>query len=526
MSEWHVPGYTELRPVGSGGFGAVMLATHDATGTPVAIKYLRSELFNEPDFVEMFRAEAVMLSSLENPFVVRLYEYVEAPDGAAIVMELVEGVSLQQILARQGKTTPEAALVVLYGSLLGLAASHARGVVHRDYKPGNVLVNGHGASKLTDFGIAERAGTRQIPSGTLAYAPPEQYDGSPARPTGDVYAATATFYECLTGHPPFSGQSTETMMNQHRFAEVPMDEVPEPLQPLLARGMAKDPGYRPGDAAALAAELRTVAAGAYGEDWAARGRSHLAEAALLLTLLWPSAGTPALTGTTAEQVALAQAAQEASNRSTSQGTRNHSLSRETTKRSLSQAERHQRHLLHVLHLEHLAHEKYLHHLRNAALVVTGAAVVAAGVTVAATGNSHSPSSSVPNAAGIAAQPAAVAYPVSLASAAVATPTAAPAAAAPSTGVAGGTGQCDRAMWNEGIRQGTAALPVTPASVASSLQQLIAACTGLTANVICSAVPAQNDYGCTITNLDTQETGMFETNSISVDATSGSWRWEG
>ena len=153
MSEWRVPGYTEQRPVGSGGFGAVMLATHDATGTPVAVKYLRAELLAEPDFVEMFRAEAVTLGSLDDPFVVRLYEYVEGPDGAAIVMELVDGVSLQAILRNHGKSTPEAALVVLYGSLLGLAASHARGVVHRDYKPANVLVNGKGASKLTDFGI-------------------------------------------------------------------------------------------------------------------------------------------------------------------------------------------------------------------------------------------------------------------------------------------------------------------------------------------------------------------------------------
>ena len=101
-----------------------------------------------------------MLASLDDPHVVRLYEYVESPSGAAIVMELVDGVSLRQILARQGGTTPEAALVVLQGSLLGLAAAHARGVVHRDYKPDNVLVDGDGASKLTDFGIAARTGDR------------------------------------------------------------------------------------------------------------------------------------------------------------------------------------------------------------------------------------------------------------------------------------------------------------------------------------------------------------------------------
>ena len=110
------------------------------------------------EFAEMFRGEAAVLASMDNPHVVRLYEYVESSSGAAIVMELVDGVSLRQILARQGGTTPEAALVVLQGSLLGLAAAHARGVVHRDYKPDNVLVDGDGASKLTDFGIAARAG--------------------------------------------------------------------------------------------------------------------------------------------------------------------------------------------------------------------------------------------------------------------------------------------------------------------------------------------------------------------------------
>ena len=127
-----------------------------------------------PEFAGMFRGEATVLASLDDPNVVRLYEYVESPAGAAIVMELVGGVPLRAILTLQGKTTPEAALVVLQGSLLGLAAAHRRGVVHRDYKPENVLVNGDGVSKLTDFGIAARTGDCPIPAGTFAYAAPEQ----------------------------------------------------------------------------------------------------------------------------------------------------------------------------------------------------------------------------------------------------------------------------------------------------------------------------------------------------------------
>ena len=137
-----LPGYTEVKVLGSGGFGEVVLARHDASGSRVAIKYLRGELVADPEFAALFRAEAAVLASLDDPNVVRLYEYVESPAGAAIVMELIDGVCLREILARHGKTSAEAALVVLQGSLLGLAAAHRRGVVHRDYKPENVLIDG------------------------------------------------------------------------------------------------------------------------------------------------------------------------------------------------------------------------------------------------------------------------------------------------------------------------------------------------------------------------------------------------
>jgi serine/threonine protein kinase len=303
MPEWKVPGYTELRALGSGGFGEVMLARHNVTGVLVAIKYLRQDLLADPGFAEMFRSEAEVLAFMDDPNIVRLYEYVESPPGAAIVMELINGVSLRDILARQGSTTAEAALVVLQGSLMGLAAAHQRGIVHRDYKPENVLVSGDGASKLTDFGLAARTGEHPVPAGTLRYAPPEQIAGAPASPAGDVYAATATFYECLTGAPPFTGESAD-LPRQHHSQPLPLDPVPALLRPLVTAGMADDPQLRPADAATLVTQLKTVASGAYGQDWDKRGRSHLGEAALLLAALWPTGAPPAVQGTTVHRISL------------------------------------------------------------------------------------------------------------------------------------------------------------------------------------------------------------------------------
>ncbi|MGW6841866.1 serine/threonine-protein kinase [Streptomyces sp. NPDC054958] len=295
---WSVPGYTEVRELGSGGSGRVVLAVHDGTGTPVAVKYLSDRLRQDPAFVGEFRAEARLLGGLQTPYVVRLYEYVEASGGAAIVMELVDGISLRALLKQSGRADAEAALVVLKGSLLGLAAAHRAGVVHRDYKPENVLVAPDGSAKLVDFGIAANRGSTPGVAGTPAYMAPEQWQGRPASPAADVYAATATFFECLTGRKPFDGENFAELAVQHIEAPVPETEAPEPVRPLIRRGLAKAPEQRPENAEAFVAELEGVALAAYGPEWEERGQRKLAALAALLPLLFPSAGGAAA-GTTA-----------------------------------------------------------------------------------------------------------------------------------------------------------------------------------------------------------------------------------
>ncbi|MEV6319115.1 protein kinase [Streptomyces sp. NPDC051776] len=282
---WAVPGYRPIRALGRGTTGRVVQAVHEPTGTAVAVKYLSDDTWRDPELLARFRAEARTLETFDSPHIAALYEYVETADGVALVMEYVDGVDLGTLLRKHAPLPPEAALAVLKGSLLGLATAHRCGLVHRDYKPGNVLVTGEGSSVLVDFGIAVRQGAEAPAAGTPLYMAPEQWEGRPASPRADVYAATATFFECLTGAPPFPGVTVPELAVQHVSSPVPVSAVREELRAVVLRGMAKAPEERPATAEEFVDEVEAVGLSLAGRDWEERGRRTLAALVSLLHLL-------------------------------------------------------------------------------------------------------------------------------------------------------------------------------------------------------------------------------------------------
>ena len=275
---WTLPGYTDERELGRGDSGRVVSAVEKGTGRRVAIKYLSLALVGDDDFMVGFRAEAEQLTRVDVPSAARVYDFVEQPGmGAAVVMELISGVTLAALIERRGALPPEAALTVLKGMLLALAAVHRLGFGHGDCKPGNVLVDETGQVKLTDFGIA-RPGAEEFPAaGTPRYLAPEVWRGEPATSGTDVYAATAVFFECLAGHPPFDGDLSR-LRQQHASGSVPLDGIDEPLRQLIAGGMAPDRADRPHSAIAFVSELEALVPATWGADWEERGRGQLAAA--------------------------------------------------------------------------------------------------------------------------------------------------------------------------------------------------------------------------------------------------------
>ena len=242
-----------------GGMGEVWEATDLVIGRPVAIKILKDEYLGDPGFLERFRAEARHAALVNHEGIANVYDYGEEDGSAFLVMELVPGEPLSSILERAHTMPPDRVLDVVSQTAMALHAAHAAGLVHRDIKPGNLLVTPDGRVKITDFGIARI--TDQVPltatgqvMGTVQYLSPEQASGQPASPATDIYSLGIVAYEALAGHRPFTGES-QVAIAMAQINDTAPDlphSVPEPIRRLVFACIAKAPSDRPTTAALLA----------------------------------------------------------------------------------------------------------------------------------------------------------------------------------------------------------------------------------------------------------------------------------
>ncbi|MQA86248.1 MAG: protein kinase [Streptosporangiales bacterium] len=245
--------------------GEVWRGVDELLGREVAVKLLKHEYATDPTFRARFRAEARYTARLSHPGIAQVYDYGEHDDVAFLVMELVPGEPLSAILARHGRLTPDVTLDIVSQAARALQSAHDVGLIHRDIKPGNLLVTSEGTVKLTDFGIARAAEAVTLTQtgmvmGTAHYVSPEQAAGKTLTPATDIYSLGVVAYECLAGNPPFTAETVVTVALQHvRESPPPLpEEVPESAQELVAVALEKDPAARPGTAGEFADRAHLV----------------------------------------------------------------------------------------------------------------------------------------------------------------------------------------------------------------------------------------------------------------------------
>jgi len=249
--------------IASGGMGDVWRGTDQVLGRTVAVKSLLPALLDEPGFAERFRGEARTMATINHPGVVDVYDFGSDQHIAFLVMEYVEGDALSATLSRVGRLTPARTMALLAQAADALHAAHEKGIVHRDVKPGNLLVRPNGTLVLTDFGIARSDLVGQLTAagsvlGTASYISPEQATGAVATPASDVYALGVVAYQCLAGRRPFEGDNPLEIAMKHvrdTPRALPAD-IPPQVRAIVERAMAKDPAARWPSAAALASIAR------------------------------------------------------------------------------------------------------------------------------------------------------------------------------------------------------------------------------------------------------------------------------
>lgn len=274
MTGCALPGFVHVRQVCVDLVGRRVVARHRMTRRFVSVTYLSQALLADVEFRTRFAAQAGSLARVRDARVARLRQFVVSGDDAAVVADHVEGTPLRVVLLEEGAIALEAAVVVLKDTMRGLAASHAMGVAHGDLKPQGVLLTRSGRVRLADFGLSTCDGRRLLAWSTPFYLAPEQWRGGPATPAGDLYAATATFFECLVGAPPFHADSPAALSALHERGAAPLDAVPGPVRQLVAGGLAKNPASRP-SARRVLTHVEEIANRVLGPGWERRGRREL-----------------------------------------------------------------------------------------------------------------------------------------------------------------------------------------------------------------------------------------------------------
>ncbi len=268
MSE-ETPRYDQRRVLATGGMGKVWVAHDTVLDREVALKVLKDEFAGDEHFRARFAAEARHAARLQHPNVAAVLDYGELPPTDQhpdprpyLVMELVDGQPLSNLLSEGRSMPPETAADIVAEAAAGIAAAHRAGIVHRDVKPGNLLVTRDGGVKVTDFGIARAADAVPMTMtghimGTPHYLSPEQAEGGVATPASDVYGLGIVLFECLAGHKPFSGDSPVVIAMQQVNEPLPPlpDDVPSWLRAVVEQATAKDPAARYSDAGELSAAL-------------------------------------------------------------------------------------------------------------------------------------------------------------------------------------------------------------------------------------------------------------------------------
>ncbi|WP_432837314.1 protein kinase domain-containing protein [Dactylosporangium sp. CA-092794] len=259
--------------VASGGMGQVFRATDKTLGRTVAVKVLLPGHMSNTEFGSRFRSEARIMASIGHPGVVGVYDYGESPEGTLfLVMAFVEGRPLGERITAEGALSVDETLDIVAQAADALHAAHAKGIIHRDVKPNNLLVADNGAVTLVDFGVARSAEVTAVTKvnaviGTALYMSPEQASGRPISPSADIYALGVVAYHCLTGAPPFNGNAPLEIALKHLQDEPPPlpATLPVATRALVERAMAKDPKDRFPTAAAMAAAARSARSGTLEE---------------------------------------------------------------------------------------------------------------------------------------------------------------------------------------------------------------------------------------------------------------------